>query len=150
MKDVLRLFTFAVGALCFVVFVAVFKPDAVSAVPGASKPGYCKAEAWPKDGCRQQVFAAVSGHNSPTPLAAPGATARVEQLTTAPDSVRPQSNQPGSEILLSLARQPARHVRGRVKHPGICTIPGASDTRRAWEVARGESGCTAVNELEKS
>ena len=56
MKDVLKLFTFAVGALCLAVFVAVFEPDAFSAVPGASKPGYCKAEAWPKDGCRQQVL----------------------------------------------------------------------------------------------
>jgi hypothetical protein len=35
MKEVLSLFTF-IGALCFVVFVTVFEPTAVSAVAGAS------------------------------------------------------------------------------------------------------------------
>jgi hypothetical protein len=38
MKEVLSLFTFGIGALCFVVFVTVIKPDAVSAVPATSKP----------------------------------------------------------------------------------------------------------------
>jgi hypothetical protein len=33
MKHVLSLATFAIGALCFVVFVASVKPDAVGAVP---------------------------------------------------------------------------------------------------------------------
>ena len=40
MKEVLSLFTFGIGASCFVVFVTVVKPDAVSAVPGPTKPDY--------------------------------------------------------------------------------------------------------------
>ena len=40
MREVLSLFTFGIGALCFVVFVTVFKPTAVSAVHGTSKPKY--------------------------------------------------------------------------------------------------------------
>jgi uncharacterized membrane protein len=38
MKDVLSLTTFAIGALCLVVFVITVKPDAISAVPASSKP----------------------------------------------------------------------------------------------------------------
>src|SRR5258708_4337479 len=45
MKDVLSLTTFAIGALCFVVFVTTVKPDAISAVPASSKPEYCKMQA---------------------------------------------------------------------------------------------------------
>jgi hypothetical protein len=44
MKEVPSLFTFAIGALCFVVFVTVFKPGAVGAVPATSKPAYCNTE----------------------------------------------------------------------------------------------------------
>jgi hypothetical protein len=33
MKEVLSVFTFGIGALCFVVFVTVLKPNAISAVP---------------------------------------------------------------------------------------------------------------------
>jgi hypothetical protein len=40
MKEVLSVFTFGIGALCFVGFVTVFKPTAVSAVVGTSKPKY--------------------------------------------------------------------------------------------------------------
>jgi hypothetical protein len=40
MKEVLSIFTFGIGALCFVVFATVFKPTAVSAVHGTSKPEY--------------------------------------------------------------------------------------------------------------
>jgi hypothetical protein len=39
MKEALSLFTPIIGAFCFVVFLTVFKPDAISAVPGRSKPG---------------------------------------------------------------------------------------------------------------
>jgi hypothetical protein len=39
MKEVLSLFTLIIGAFCFVVFLTVFKPDAISAMPGRSKPG---------------------------------------------------------------------------------------------------------------
>jgi hypothetical protein len=69
MKEVLSLFAVAIGALCFVVFVTVFKPDAVSAVHGTSKPESCNTEVSPKHGCRQDVLAAVSGsifRSSPT------------------------------------------------------------------------------------
>ena len=45
MKEVLSLFTFGIGALCLVVFVTVFKPDAVNAVPKPTKPDYCNTEA---------------------------------------------------------------------------------------------------------
>jgi hypothetical protein len=61
MKEVLSLFTFGIGALCFVVFVTVFKPDALSAVPGPTKPDYCNTEASPAHGCRLHVFAAALG-----------------------------------------------------------------------------------------
>ena len=40
MKEVLSVFTFGIGALCFVVFVNVFKPTSVNAVHGTSKPEY--------------------------------------------------------------------------------------------------------------
>jgi hypothetical protein len=40
MKEVLSVFTFGIGALCFVVFVTVFKPTTVSVVHGTSKPEY--------------------------------------------------------------------------------------------------------------
>ena len=46
MKEVLSVFTFGIGALRFVVFVTVLKPNAISAVPGLSggagwKPRRC-------------------------------------------------------------------------------------------------------------
>jgi hypothetical protein len=47
MKVVLSLFTFGIGARCFVVFVTVFEPTAVSAVAGPSKPVYCSTEVSP-------------------------------------------------------------------------------------------------------
>ena len=59
MKDVLSLATFAIGALCFVVFVTTVKPDAISAGPASSKPEYCKMQASSAQGCRVHVFAAV-------------------------------------------------------------------------------------------
>ena len=40
MKEVMSLFTLIIGAFCFVVFLTVFKPDAISAMPGRSKPGF--------------------------------------------------------------------------------------------------------------
>ena len=46
MREDLSLFTFAIGALCFVVFVTVLKPNAISAVPGPSKPKYCNTESF--------------------------------------------------------------------------------------------------------
>ena len=38
-------------ALCFMVFVTVLKPNAISAVPGPSKPEYCNREASPEHRC---------------------------------------------------------------------------------------------------
>jgi hypothetical protein len=46
MKDVLSVFTFGIGALCFVVFVTALKPLAVTAVPGPSKPEFCNTESF--------------------------------------------------------------------------------------------------------
>ena len=70
MKKVLSLFTFGIGALCFVVFLTVFKPDAVSAVAGTSKREYL---AIPVDGgltasmpharSRFRVFGGAVRHN---------------------------------------------------------------------------------------
>jgi hypothetical protein len=60
MKEVLSLFTFGIGALCFVIFLAVFRPDAVGAVPGPTKPNYCNTEALPAHTLPPHVFAAGS------------------------------------------------------------------------------------------
>jgi hypothetical protein len=38
-KEVWTLFTFSIGAMCFVVFVTIFKPDAISTMRGRGKPG---------------------------------------------------------------------------------------------------------------
>jgi hypothetical protein len=46
MKEVLSVFTFGIGALCFVVFVTVLQPNAISAVSGPSKPEYCNMESF--------------------------------------------------------------------------------------------------------
>jgi hypothetical protein len=61
MKEVLSVFTFGIGALCFVVFVTVFKPTAVSAVHGTSRSVYCSTDVSPAHGCRPHVFATASG-----------------------------------------------------------------------------------------
>jgi hypothetical protein len=61
MKDVWCLATFTIGALCFVAFVTIVKPDAISAVRASSKSEYCKMHASGVQGCRVHVFAAVSG-----------------------------------------------------------------------------------------
>jgi len=45
MKEVLSVFTFGIGALCFVVFVTVLKPNAISAVPGPRKAPRSQPEA---------------------------------------------------------------------------------------------------------
>jgi hypothetical protein len=63
MKEVLSLFTFGIGALCFVAFVTVFKPSVISAVSGPSRPECCNTEASPGLACRLHVFAAGSGAN---------------------------------------------------------------------------------------
>jgi hypothetical protein len=49
MKEVLSVFTFGIGALCFVGFVTVFKPTAVSAVYGTSKPEYLTSRSFATD-----------------------------------------------------------------------------------------------------
>jgi hypothetical protein len=46
MKEVLSVFMFSIGALCFVVFVTVLKSNAISAVPGPSKLEYCNTESF--------------------------------------------------------------------------------------------------------
>jgi hypothetical protein len=61
MRDVLSLVTFGLGALCLVVFVVVFKPDAISAVPAQSKPEHCMTSVSLGHRCRPHLFAAASG-----------------------------------------------------------------------------------------
>jgi hypothetical protein len=60
MKEVLSLFAFGFGALCFAVFVAVFGPNAISAVSGRSQLEYCNAGAAPAQGCPPHAFTAAS------------------------------------------------------------------------------------------
>jgi hypothetical protein len=47
MKEVLSFFAFVIGALFFVAFFEVLKPNAVSAVPGTNTPEYCNTKASP-------------------------------------------------------------------------------------------------------
>ncbi len=61
MKDVWSLATLSIGALCFVAFVTIVKPDAISAVRASSKSEYCKVHASGAQGCRVHLLAAVSG-----------------------------------------------------------------------------------------
>jgi hypothetical protein len=60
MKEVLSFFTFGIGALCFVAFLAAFKPLAVTAAAGLTNPAYCGTKASPTLACRSHVFAALS------------------------------------------------------------------------------------------
>ena len=60
MKDILSLVTFALAALCFVVFVTTVKPDAMSAVPPPSKSAVCQTHASWTRGCGLRVFAETS------------------------------------------------------------------------------------------
>ena len=60
MKEGLSFFTFGIGALCFVAFLAAFKPLAVTAATGLANPAYCSTKASPKLTCRSHVFAALS------------------------------------------------------------------------------------------
>jgi anti-sigma regulatory factor (Ser/Thr protein kinase) len=48
------------GALCFVVFVTVLKPNAISAIPGPSRPEYCNTERFAYAACRPHSSAASS------------------------------------------------------------------------------------------
>ena len=59
MKEVMSLITFGIGALFFVVFFAAFKPDAVIAATGPSKPGYCYTKASSTLACRSLILAAA-------------------------------------------------------------------------------------------
>jgi hypothetical protein len=61
MKEVLSVFTFGIGALCFVVFVTVFKPTAVGAVHGTSRPVYCGTDVSPAHGCRPYAWRSHAG-----------------------------------------------------------------------------------------
>ncbi|MEA2944448.1 MAG: hypothetical protein QOD09_4977 [Bradyrhizobium sp.] len=41
MKEVLSVFTFGIGAVCFVLFITVLKPNSIGSVAGPGKPEYC-------------------------------------------------------------------------------------------------------------
>ena len=60
MTEVLSVFTFGIGSLCFVVFVTVLKPNAISAIPGPSKPEYCNTERFACAASRPHSSAASS------------------------------------------------------------------------------------------
>ena len=47
MKEVLSVFSFGIGALCFAAFLTMLTPKPINAVPEPSKPAYCKTEASP-------------------------------------------------------------------------------------------------------
>lgn len=65
MKEVLSLLAFGLGALCFVLFVVDFRPNAISAVYGQRQQEYCNSGASPAHGCRPHVFTAgVAGYTS--------------------------------------------------------------------------------------
>jgi hypothetical protein len=64
MKDILSLFVFGLGALCFFVFVAVVRPNAVIAVSGSQQES-CRAAASPTESCRRQVSAAAPAGAAP-------------------------------------------------------------------------------------
>jgi hypothetical protein len=55
-KQVLSLFTFAIGALFFVAFFTTLKPTVVSAASGPVKPGQCSTKAPPALACRSLIF----------------------------------------------------------------------------------------------
>jgi hypothetical protein len=71
MKEVLSLFMFGIGTLFFLAFLTALKPEAIGAVPGPSKPGYCSTEASPAHECSLpgwlRIFAS-SPHAEPRPF----------------------------------------------------------------------------------
>ena len=60
MKEFLSFFTFGIGALCFVAFLAAFKPLAVTAATSLTNPAYCDTKASPTLACQSHVFAVLS------------------------------------------------------------------------------------------
>jgi hypothetical protein len=48
MKEILSLFTFGMGALCFVLFFTALKPLTVTAASGSEHRAYCSATASPR------------------------------------------------------------------------------------------------------
>ena len=54
MKELLSSFAVAVGAVCFGLFVTVFKPDSIRAVPEPSRPAYCKVAVRTAHDCHGQ------------------------------------------------------------------------------------------------
>jgi hypothetical protein len=60
MKEVLSFLTFGIGTLCFVAFLAAFKPLAVTAATGLANPAYCSTKASPTLACQSLIFATVS------------------------------------------------------------------------------------------
>ena len=60
MREVLSLLTFSIKVLCFVVFFAALKPNAVSVARGPGGPTHCGTESSPKLFCWPYIFAAGS------------------------------------------------------------------------------------------
>ena len=54
MKDVLSVVTFAMGALCFAIFLLTMKPDGLISVKAPRKPAQCKMPASLSPACRTE------------------------------------------------------------------------------------------------
>jgi hypothetical protein len=57
MKQVLSLFTFAIGALLFLAFFTTLKPTVVTAASGPGKPDQCSTKAPSSLACHSLIFA---------------------------------------------------------------------------------------------
>jgi hypothetical protein len=82
MKELLGLFTFDIGALCLVVFVAVFKPDALGEVHGPIKPDYCNTE--------RQIAHALSATPCPNTVRSRHSTDARDRTSFAPETISPK------------------------------------------------------------
>jgi hypothetical protein len=60
MKEVLSVFSFGIGALCFAAFVTIFTPKPINALPGVSKPAHCNTELSLGHQRPRHMFAAVA------------------------------------------------------------------------------------------
>ena len=59
MKQIISLFTFAIGAFFFLAFLTTLKPTAVTAVSEPGEHGQCSTKAAPALACRSLTLAAA-------------------------------------------------------------------------------------------
>jgi len=60
MKEISSLATFAVGVVCFVMFLTTVKPDAPIEIRAAGVSGHCRTNTTGTNGCGLHLFAAIS------------------------------------------------------------------------------------------